>query len=124
MNKTIWKSKSFYGVKITPEDEALGAISYSTLAKAFNCVLCNEILETAFKAGFEPELINGPEEGGEIFQLYIVDEAGAELLQELTNENLYYIDELGVYVWGVTHFGSPWAGVPTEIKLEKGALIC
>lgn len=35
----------------------------------------------------------------EIFQYYIISENLAEILQELTNEIVYYIDYLDIYIW-------------------------
>lgn len=62
----------------------------------------------------EYEQDNNPE----IFQYYIISDNLAEILKELTNEIIYYIDFLGVYVWGVTHWGTSWDYVLTNIKIE------
>ncbi len=51
----------------------------------------------------------------EIFQYYIVDDNGAEILKEI-NEIVFYNEELDMYVWGVTHFGTSWDYVLTDIK--------
>ena len=51
----------------------------------------------------------------DIFQYYIVDDNGAEILKEI-NEIVYYNEELDMYVWGVTHFGTSWSYVLTDIK--------
>ena len=56
----------------------------------------------------------------EIFQYYIIDDRLAQILQEWTNEIVYYIDSLDIYVWGVTHFGTSWDYVLTNIKIELG----
>ena len=57
--------------------------------------------------------------GAEIFQYYIVSEQGAEILKEI-NEIVFYNETLDMYVWGVTHFGTSWAYVLTDIKLNCG----
>ena len=62
----------------------------------------------------EYEQDNNPE----IFQYYIIDNQLARILQELTNEIIYYIDYLGVYVWGITHYGTSWDYVLTDIKID------
>lgn len=54
----------------------------------------------------------------EVFQWYIVDDNGASLLEEC-NEIVYYNDELDMYVWGVTHYGTSWDYVLTDIKIEQ-----
>lgn len=51
----------------------------------------------------------------EIFQYYIVSDNGAEILKEC-NEIVYYNEELDMYVWGVTHWGTSWDYVLTDIK--------
>lgn len=43
----------------------------------------------------------------EIFQWYIVDRQGAELLEEV-DEPLWYNEKLDIYLWGVTHWGTSW----------------
>lgn len=50
----------------------------------------------------------------EIFQYYIVSDNGAEILQEC-NEIVFYNDELDLYIWGVTHYGTSWSYVLTDI---------
>ena len=64
----------------------------------------------------EYEQDNNPE----IYQYYIIDNQLARILQELTNEIIYYIDYLGVYVWGITHYGTSWDYVLTDIKIYLG----
>jgi hypothetical protein len=51
----------------------------------------------------------------EIYQYYIVSDNGAEILKEI-NEIVFYNEELDMYVWGVTHFGTSWSYVLTDIK--------
>lgn len=55
----------------------------------------------------------------EIFQYYIISDNLAEILKDLTNEIVYYIDYLDIYIWGVTHYGTSWDYVLTNIKIEK-----
>ena len=45
------------------------------------------------------------QEPDEIFQYYVISGNGAEILQEFTNDPVYYIDMLDMYIWGVTHWG-------------------
>ena len=53
----------------------------------------------------------------EIMQYYIVSDNAVDIL-ELNNEIVYYIDKLGLFVWGVTHWGTSWDYVLTNIKIE------
>lgn len=55
----------------------------------------------------------------EIFQFYIVDDNGAEILQEI-NEIVFYNSALDVYLWGVTHWGTSWDYVLTDIPCNCG----
>ena len=64
------------------------------------------------------ELEAEQDETPEIFQYYIVSENGAEILKEY-NEIVFYNYTLNMYVWGVTHYGTSWDYVLTDIPCEK-----
>ena len=55
----------------------------------------------------------------EVFQWLIIDAAAAEFFMKFTNEPIYYSYSLGMYLLGVTHFGTAWRCVMTEWKLEE-----
>ena len=57
-------------------------------------------------------------ENGEIFQYFIISDNGARILQEYTNDPVYYLPALDCYVWGVTHWGTSWDYVLTDVKIE------
>ena len=65
------------------------------------------------------ELEREQEEPPEIYQYYIISDNGAEFLKEYTNEIIYYIPVLNIYVWGITHWGTGWDYVLTDIKIEE-----
>ena len=65
----------------------------------------------------EKEQLEAEEEPDEVFQWYIVDDNGARILEEV-GEIVYYNEELDMYLWGVTHFGTSWDYVLTDVKLE------
>lgn len=54
----------------------------------------------------------------EIFQYFIISEQGANILKEWTDEIVYYNETLDIYVWGVTHLGTGWDYVLTDIQLN------
>lgn len=56
----------------------------------------------------------------EIFQYYIISDNGAEIIKQYTDDPLFYNEELDMYVWGVTHWGTSWDYVLTDIKLNCG----
>lgn len=64
------------------------------------------------------ELQEEEENQQEIFQYFIVSDNGAEIIKRYTNDPLFYNEELDMYVWGITHYGTAWAYVLTDIKLN------
>lgn len=54
----------------------------------------------------------------EYYQYYIIDYSGYQILSENTNEAIWYNEELDLYVWGVTHWGTSWDYVLTSIPCE------
>lgn len=65
------------------------------------------------------ELEHEQDEPPEIYQYYIISDNGAEFLQEYTNEIIYYIPVLDIHIWGVTHWGTGWDYVLTDIEIEE-----
>ena len=64
------------------------------------------------------ELQDEQDNQSEIYQYYIIDDQLARILQEWTNEIIYYIESLDIYVWGITHYGTSWDYVLTNIKID------
>ena len=136
-------SEYFFGQKISQYGLENGYIDYRTLASTFECILNNQIMKATTINGDEWYLENGSdvqyydtekemyidyedieewdhieEYYSEIFQYYIIDNNGARILKEYTDELVYYNEELDMYIWGVTHFGTSWDYVLTDIKIE------
>lgn len=169
-------SRYFYGEKISDYGLENGYVDYQTLAKTFDCVLNNSIIQETYEIGYweqesgfldnteeiekltdkiefyqeqiealeynaeekneeyineQIDIINGKIEDlqeqideledlqgfvEEIFQYYIVSDRGAEILKEI-NEIVFYNDRLDMYVWGVTHYGTSWDYVLTDIEI-------
>lgn len=65
------------------------------------------------------ELEREQDEPGEIYQYYIISYNGADFLQRYTDEIVYYIESLDMYIWGITHYGTAWDYVLTNIKIEE-----
>lgn len=63
------------------------------------------------------ELESEQNEDLEVFQWFIVDDWGARLLQDI-DEVVYYNEKLDMYLWGVTHCGTSWDYVLTNIKID------
>lgn len=115
----LYDGKAF-GFKVSEYGLENGYLDYYTLSKIVgDCVLNNNIVQ---HVGFENwELTNGCEEYEdgwlEVYQYYIVSDHGARFLEERTDELVYYNEDLDMYVWGITHFGTSWDYVLTDIKL-------
>lgn len=167
------QSKFFCGNQISEYGLKNRRLDYGTLAKAFDAVLCNSIVDTFYQEingeYNEPEQENGfidnseeidelteernaledkyfetddesekeyigeqidrlngeiedlereQDEQQEIFQYFIVSSNGADLIKEFTNDPLFYLPALDLYVWGVTHFGTAWDYVLTDTEIE------
>ena len=123
MEVTIMFKKYFYGNEISEYGRKNGFVDYRTLAKSFDAVLNNDIINKTSDIGYW-DVINGSEYDEEtdsyadIFQYYIISAQGAEILQRETEEIVFYNEELDLYVWGITHFGTAWDYVLTDIECE------
>ena len=110
-----------YGFEVSEYGLKNGYLDYFTLSKIVgDRVLNNNIFHYA---GYENwELASGVEESEdgyyrEVYQYYIISYAGARFLEERTDELVYYHETLDMYLWGITHFGTSWDYVLTDIKL-------
>lgn len=56
------------------------------------------------------------DEPPDVFQWYIVDDT---YWLKQGNEIVYYYESLDIYVWGVTHCGTAWSYVLTDIPCSK-----
>lgn len=121
--------KYFCGNEISNYGKEHGFLDYDTFSRAFDHVLNNFIFELGQDIGYGWELVNGLDfdyeeeeiiEEPEVFQWYIVSDSGAQIIQDYTNEILYYHDELDIYLWGVTHWGTGWDYVLTDIPCNCG----
>lgn len=111
-----------YGVKVSDYGLENGYLDYLALSKIVgDCILNNNIVEAAI--GYW-SLVSGSDydeetdEYYDIYQYYIITEQGYEFLAEHTDEIVFYNEKLDIYVWGITHFGTSWDYVLTDIQLE------
>ena len=118
---TLYDGKA-YGHQVSKYGLENGYLDYLTLSKIVgDMVLSNYMMQYMGSLGWE--LVNGgdiDEDGDyhEIYQWYIITEQGANFLEEYTDEIVYYHEEMDLYVWGITHFGTSWDYVLTDIKLR------
>ena len=103
-----------YGVEVSKHGLENGYLDYLTLSKIVgDCILNNTIRSETME---DWEMIHG-EFKEMVFQDYIISGQGYEFLQELTDELVFYNEKLDVYIWAITHFGTSWDYVLTDIKL-------
>jgi hypothetical protein len=120
--------KYFFGNEISSYGVENNRVDYRTLAKSFDAVLCNDITKLFYSSVNgefnEPELYSGSDYDDEnenfidIFQYYIISSGGADILKDYSNEIVYYLPALDLYVWAVTHYGTAWDYVLTDIKIN------
>lgn len=138
--------KTYYGNPISQHGLEEGYVDYACLASAFNHVLCNNIQEVdpyiwdnvecgdcyrhideetgdELSADECAELDDKAreriyDEPREIYQWYIVANSAVDILND-ADEIVFYSDVLDCYVWGVTHYGTAWDYVLTNIKIKK-----
>lgn len=106
-----------YGHKVSKYGLDNGYLDYYTLSEIVgDCVLNNNIFQ---ETGYENwEMVSGFEgEYEEVYQYYIISDYGYQMLEELTDEIVYYNESLDMYLWGITHFGTSWDYVLTDVKL-------
>ena len=157
------EQKYYYGNPISEYGLENGRVDYGTLAKAFNAVLNNNIMNLTYDIGSWEQVsgtidntdeieeleekrdeleeenesspsqiieneINGindqieelereQDDEQEVLQWFIISDWGARLLQNI-NEIVYYNEKLDMYLWGVTHYGTSWDYVLTNIKID------
>ena len=108
-------------MKYNDEEKKYLKISWANFIRFYNIdlILCNEIAEK-FPLEFEniPENETDEAEFLEIFQYYLFNERDLSLIKEL-NAPVFYCAELDLYILGVTHFGTSWDYVLTDVNLVE-----
>ena len=95
---------------------------YNLFYKDENRLLCNNIIEDYENNELEFGEDYYEDEDGEIiyrdfYQYYLIDYDTAKRLGEI-GETIYYNSKLDIYFLAVSHFGTSWGYVLTDIKLE------
>lgn len=121
MSKQSEKSINMYdgkvfGIEVSAYAKEKGYLDYRTLAKMLeDCILNNSLRSEIFEGW---ELVHGKVDQA-IMQDFIISRYGFELLQEFTDEIVFYNDRLNIYIWAVTHWGTGWAYELTNTKLNE-----
>lgn len=107
-----------YGVEVSRYGLENGYLDYRTLSKIVGaCILNNTVRDRTM---LDWEIVAG-EFDDVVFQDYIIAESGYKFLAEYTDELVFYNENLDMYIWAVTHFGTSWDYVLTNIKLISEA---
>lgn len=107
-NKVYGETVSEYGLKN-------GYLDYRTLSKIVgNMILNNNLIHETDIWEWVSVSDNYDEE---IYQYYIISEWGSDFLTKNTDEIVLYNENLDIYLWGITHWGTSWDYVLTDIKL-------
>lgn len=108
----------FYGNRVSDYGIEQGFVDYRTLAQAFDAVMNNGIIEATAEIGFWEQVHGWDLYDSEVFQYFIISKSGAEILEMWTDDPVFYNEELDMYVWGVTHWGTSWDYVLTDIAID------
>lgn len=105
-----------YGHEVSKYGRENGYLDYLTLSKIIGyCILNNTVREETM---CDWDIVAG-EFDSAVFQDYIISENGYKFLEEYTDELVFYNYILDIYVWAITHFGTSWDYVLTDIKLVE-----
>lgn len=113
-NKIKLYDGKVWGIEVSKYGIEKGYLDYLTLAKMVDQRIMNNTIRAETLADWD--IVNG-EFDRAVFQDYIISELGATILYDLTNELVFYNENLDVYIWAITHFGTSWDYVLTDVKL-------
>lgn len=108
--------KKVYGVEVSSYGLENGYLDYQTLGKIVgDCILNNTVRAETME---DWEMISG-EFDSMVFQDYLISEQGYKFLEQYTDELVFYNEKLDLYIWAVTHYGTAWSHVLTDIELYE-----
>ena len=107
-----------FGVEVSAYGLEHGRLDYAALANILeDCIPNNTVRDATL---FDWEIVNGDFGDDVVFHDYIISDYGYRILKEYTDELVFYNENLDIYVWGVTHTGTNWRYVLTDIELVDG----
>ena len=113
-NKLILNNYYFFGNEVSNYGVENHCVDYETLSKSFDYVMNNHVIRLVH----DWKRMHGTEDLREVMQYCIISKEGALVLSECTNEIVLYSDELDMHLWGITHYGTDWSFVPTDIEID------
>lgn len=106
-----------WGHEVSEHGLERGYLDYLTLSKMVGDCIHNDYVRAEFFG--EWEIVAG-EFDEAISQDYIITENGYRVLRDYTDELVFYCERLNMYIWAVTHYGTAWNYVLTNVKLVDG----
>lgn len=128
-----------FGAKVSGYGLKHGYLDYRALSQIIGgSILNNYIMEETHPEDWE--LVSGKDcfgldESGEecdpfsdecvyveeyqVYQYHIISESAANFLHIYTDEIVYHHHDYDLYLWGITHFGTSWDYILTDIKIGK-----
>ncbi len=116
--------KYFFGAKVSKYGVDNGKVDYRAMMEGF-CSGAYILNNTLISCSDDFEIIAGTDYDeeedtyAEIFQYYIIPDNSVQYFEEYTDEIIYYSERLDVYLLGVTHWGTSWDYVLTDISLKN-----
>ena len=105
-----------YGFKVSQYGIDNGYLDYRTLANIiYEHIPNNRIREATLE---DWEIVAGKFDRA-VMSDYIISADGYRFLRDYTDELVFYNEKLDIYVWAVTHTGTRWDYVLTNIKLKE-----
>lgn len=105
-----------YGVEVSEYGLEKGYLDFRTLAKILeDCILNNTIRDHTLS---DWKIVAG-EFDEAVMSDYIISEYGYKFLKAYTDELVFYNENLDVYIWAVTHWGTSWDYELTHTRLVE-----
>lgn len=105
-----------YGVKVSEHGLERGYLDFRTLSEIMGACIFNGSVREA--TPYDWEMLTGViEEDDELMSDYIISRYGYHILRDLTDEVVFYNENLDIYVWGLKRWGTDWSYELTDIKL-------
>lgn len=105
-----------YGVALSDYGLEKGYLDFKTLASILeDCILNNTLRDRTMP---DWEIVAG-EFDDMVMSDYIISEYGYKFLKEYTDELVFYNENLDIYIWAVTRWGTRWDYELTNTKLVE-----
>lgn len=113
-NEMVMRNGRVYGFEVSEYGIENGYLDYKTLSNIVGDMILNNTIRD--RTLLDWEIATGKFDDI-VFQDYIISERGYDILRQYTDELVFYNGELDLYIWSITHFGTSWDYVLTNVKL-------